>query len=204
MSSMSTGSCANAGMQIEVASTAARSVLIATFHRNIVSDSPTSRSPVSAYGGTGASRVQRRVGCGFRVVIAISVRHPHRVDAQPESVDDSARVVVAPARTDRRNCLSCGLIVRRARVSAAVSPPPPRRRRKARVGRRHDRSQRDPRPGRGTGGPLSCGSMIRLARVSSVASYADRGHPRWSGPLSSRCLCFSPNAALQPRRPRRF
>ena len=41
----------------------------------------------------GASRVERLVGCVFVFVIAIPVRHPDSVDEQPESVDDSARVL---------------------------------------------------------------------------------------------------------------
>ena len=43
----------------------------------------------------GASRVERLVGCVF--VIAIPVPHEDSVDEKPESVDDSARVLVAPA-----------------------------------------------------------------------------------------------------------
>ena len=55
----------------------------------------TLRSPASAYGRMGASRVERLVGCVF--VLAIPVRHQDSVNEKPESVDDSARVLVAPA-----------------------------------------------------------------------------------------------------------
>ena len=39
--------------------------------------------------------MERPVGCvfAFVIVIVIPVRHPDRVDARPESVDDSVRVL---------------------------------------------------------------------------------------------------------------